>query len=77
MGVVYEAQQQNPQRRVALKVLRAGVTTPSLLRRFALEAELLGRVQHPGIAHVYEAGTAPRYLGSSRILRWNWSTASR
>ncbi len=58
MGVVYEAQQERPKRRVALKVLR---TLPSGegLHRFRHEAELLGRLQHPGIAQVYEAGTAP------------------
>ncbi|MCA9257288.1 MAG: serine/threonine protein kinase, partial [Phycisphaerales bacterium] len=58
MGVVYEAEQQQPLRRVALKVLRPGLNTRSLLRRFAQEAQVLSRFQHPGIAHVYEAGTA-------------------
>lgn len=57
MGLVYEAQQETPRRRVALKVLR---TLPSgeLRQRFGHEAELLGRLQHPGIARVYEVGTA-------------------
>ncbi|MBX3373229.1 MAG: tetratricopeptide repeat protein [Phycisphaeraceae bacterium] len=57
MGSVYLAEQESPRRRVALKVIRPGITTPSLLRRFDLEAEVLGRLQHPGIAQVYEAGT--------------------
>ncbi|MHC5114755.1 MAG: tetratricopeptide repeat protein, partial [Planctomycetota bacterium] len=30
---------------------------PSVLRRFALEAQVLGRLQHPGIAQIHEAGT--------------------
>src|SRR5690348_6041403 len=54
-GVVYVAQQDRPRRTVALKVLRSGVERSGLLRRFAREAELLGRLQHPGIAHVFKA----------------------
>lgn len=57
MGVVYEAEQDHPHRTVALKVIRTGIASPSLLRRFELEAEALGRLQHPGIAQIYEAGT--------------------
>ena len=57
MGVVYEAEQESPRRMVALKVVNAGVVAPRLLRRFQYEAEVLGRLQHPGIAQVYEAGT--------------------
>jgi tetratricopeptide (TPR) repeat protein len=58
MGVVYEAEQQTPRRRVALKVIRPELATPDLRRRFAHESLFLGRLQHPGIAQVYEAGTA-------------------
>ncbi len=56
MGVVYLAEQDRPRRQVALKVLRPGLTSPDTLRRFELEAEVLARLQHPGIATVYEAG---------------------
>src|SRR5262245_3054431 len=58
MGTVYEAEQDHPRRTVALKVVRGGMLSPRLARRFELEAELLGRLQHPGIAQIYEAGTA-------------------
>lgn len=58
MGVVYEAEQPRPQRTVALKVMRPGITGTSALRRFELEAHVLGRLQHPGIAQIYEAGVA-------------------
>jgi non-specific serine/threonine protein kinase/serine/threonine-protein kinase len=58
MGTVYEAQQENPRRGVALKVIRAGVASERMLRRFEHEAQLLGRLQHPGIAQIFEAGTA-------------------
>jgi len=58
MGVVFEAEQQQPNRRVALKVLRSGLESPTLRARFAHEALLLARLQHPGIAQIYEAGSA-------------------
>ncbi len=57
MGTVYEAEQENPRRRVALKLIRSGMVTPHVIRRFQHEAHILGHLQHPGIAHVYEAGS--------------------
>ena len=56
MGKVYLAEQSHPKRTVALKVIRPGWATPSLLRRFEHETEVLARLQHPGIAQIYEAG---------------------
>ena len=58
MGTVYEAEQDKPRRIVALKVIKPGFATASLLRRFEQESQVLGRLQHPGIAQIYEAGTA-------------------
>ncbi len=58
MGVVYEAEQDDPRRRVALKVVRLGLAGRHLLRRFRVEAQVLGRLTHPGIARIYDAGTA-------------------
>jgi eukaryotic-like serine/threonine-protein kinase len=58
MGVVYEAEQDSPRRPVALKVVRPGFASPALLKRFTHEAQILGRLHHPGIAQVYEAGLA-------------------
>ena len=55
-GVVYLARQTQPERRIALKVLRAEASTPSARARMILEAQTLARLQHPGIAQVYEAG---------------------
>ena len=57
MGTVYRAQQDNPRRAVALKIIKYGVVSRSALRRFQFEAQVLGRLQHPGIAQVFEAGT--------------------
>lgn len=56
MGTVYEAEQESPSRRVALKVIQSGATRPELLRRFRRETEILARLQHPGIAQIFEAG---------------------
>jgi eukaryotic-like serine/threonine-protein kinase len=56
MGTVYEAEQDNPRRTVALKVIRPGLVSAEFLNRFSHEAQILGRLQHPGIAQVYEAG---------------------
>ena len=58
MGLVYEAEQTQPRRTVALKVIRPGWVTPAMLRRFDHEVELLGRLEHPAIARIYAAGTA-------------------
>jgi len=63
MGTVYRAEQKNPHRIVALKVIKPGVSSDEHLRRFEREAEVLGRLQHPGIAQIYEAGTADSGLG--------------
>ncbi|MDO9695212.1 MAG: serine/threonine-protein kinase [Candidatus Latescibacteria bacterium] len=57
MGVVFEARQSHPPRTVALKVLRAGVFAGTQqLRMFRREAESLGRLNHPGIAAIHDAG---------------------
>ena len=58
MGAVYEAEQDSPHRRVALKVIRPGLLSPAFLKRFAQEVEILGRLHHPGIAQIHEAGLA-------------------
>ena len=63
MGVVYEAEQREPARTVALKVIKPGLATPEVLRRFRQETHALGRLQHPGIAQIYEAGTAETPFG--------------
>jgi WD40 repeat protein/predicted Ser/Thr protein kinase len=58
MGAVYEAEQDNPRRSVALKIVRPGLASPALVKRFTHEAQILARLHHPGIAQVYEAGLA-------------------
>ncbi|HLO40837.1 MAG TPA: serine/threonine-protein kinase [Phycisphaerales bacterium] len=58
MGMVYLAEQERPKRTVALKVVRPGMLSAPMLRRFDLESQVLGRLQHPGIAQVFEAGVS-------------------
>ncbi len=58
MGTVFEAQQDHPRRTVALKIIRFGLASEKMLKRFEHEAHVLGLLQHPGIAQIYEAGTA-------------------
>ncbi len=57
MGQVFLARQQEPQREVALKILGSDFLSPSLPRRFKLEIDVLGRLNHPGIAQIHDAGT--------------------
>jgi tetratricopeptide (TPR) repeat protein len=63
MGTVYEAEQDQPRRSVALKVIKPGLAAGERLWRFEHEAQALGRLQHPGIAQIYEAGTADTGFG--------------
>lgn len=56
MGAVYRATQASPARTVALKLMRPGLASSRAMRRFELEGELLGRLAHPGIASIFEAG---------------------
>lgn len=59
MGVVYEAEQQSPRRLVALKVVRSVRGASERLKRlFQREAEALARLQHPGIATIFESGVS-------------------
>lgn len=63
MGRVYEAKQEKPARTVAVKIIRAGITSEKTMKRFEREAEFLGRLQHPGIAQIFIVGTYSSDLG--------------
>ena len=57
-GLVYEAEQTEPlRRRVALKVLRAGMDSSEIIARFETERRALAVMDHPAIARVLDAGT--------------------
>lgn len=64
MGAVFEALQEQPQRTVALKMMRQGLASTSALRRFERETRVLARLRHPGIAQIYEAGMHEEPAGS-------------
>jgi eukaryotic-like serine/threonine-protein kinase len=59
MGVVYVAEDEKLARRVALKVLGAPDHDGELARRLIREAQVLARLEHPGIVPVHDVGTLP------------------
>lgn len=92
MGTVYEAEQDEPHRTVALKVLSIHRLTPETIRRFRHESTILAHMHHPGIAHVYESGVADfgeggrpyfamEYIDGTPLTHWckkkNYDTKSK
>ena len=60
MGVVYVAEQSQPvRRRVALKVIKAGMDTREVVARFEAERQALAVMDHPSIAKVLDGGATP------------------
>lgn len=57
MGVVYECEQAQPRRRVAVKVV-PGLGSGEQRRRLAQEAQALALIEDPGVARIYESGVA-------------------
>jgi serine/threonine protein kinase/Flp pilus assembly protein TadD len=56
-GIVYLAQQNHPiKRRVALKVIKPGMDSKQVIARFEAERQALALLDHPNIAHVFDAG---------------------
>src|SRR5216684_4488065 len=56
-GVVYMAEQEAPvRRRVALKIIKPGMDTKSVIARFEAERQALALMNHPNIAKVFDAG---------------------
>jgi serine/threonine protein kinase len=78
-GRVYLGRAMSPPKRlVAVKVLRPGLDSERVLRRFAAEQEALARLDHPGIAGIFESGLtdegrpyfAMPLVRGEPILRW-------
>src|SRR6187402_380803 len=66
MGEVWLAEQAKPVRRkVALKIIKAGMDTAQVVARFEAERQALALMDHPAIARVFEAG-ASASISSSR-----------
>ena len=60
-GVVYMAEQEEPvRRRVALKIIKLGMETKSVIARFEAERQALALMDHPNIARVFDAGATDR-----------------
>ncbi|UCE46966.1 MAG: protein kinase, partial [Phycisphaerales bacterium] len=58
MGLVYLAQQKKPVRRhLALKIIKPGMDSKQVIARFEAERQALALLDHPNIAHVFDAGT--------------------
>jgi WD40 repeat protein len=58
MGLVYLAEQKEPvKRKVALKIVKLGMDTKQVVARFEAERQALALLDHPNIAHVFDAGT--------------------
>jgi len=58
MGLVYMAHQKKPvKRRVALKIIKPGMDSKQIIARFEAEKQTLAVLDHPNIAHVFDAGT--------------------
>ena len=58
MGAVFIAEQEKPvRRRVALKVIKAGMDSAQVVARFEAERQALALMDHPNIAKVFDAGT--------------------
>ena len=80
MGVVYLAERADEEyeRRVAIKVLKRGLDTAEIVRRFRTERQILANLQHPGIAELYEGGSTEdgrpyvvlEYVEGERIDRY-------
>jgi serine/threonine protein kinase len=61
MGTVYLAEQHAPvKRRVALKVIKLGMDSKTVVARFRQEEQALALMQHDGIAKVHDCGTSER-----------------
>jgi len=58
MGLVYLAEQKEPvKRRIALKIIKPGMDSKEVIARFEAERQALALLDHPNIAHVFDAGT--------------------
>ncbi len=61
MGEVWLAEQKQPvRRRVAVKLIKAGMDTREVVARFESERQALALMDHPAIAKVFDAGSTPQ-----------------
>ena len=74
VGIVYRAHRllDGAHQTVALKVIKPGMDTRRVLRRFERERQLLAALDHPNIARLIDLGATPEGRPS-----WSWSTSTR
>lgn len=78
MGIVYLAQQKNPEREVALKVMLPKYSADEKMReRFRREAQAMAVLDHPGILPIYEVGSSGAFPYFSMKLAWGGSLAEK
>ncbi len=79
MGEVFLAEQREPvRRRVAIKVIKFGLSTRDVIARFELERQALAMLAHPGVARILDAGStqdgrpyfAMEYVDGTPITRY-------
>ena len=80
MGTVYLAERADGQfeQRVAIKLVTRGMDSEAVLRRFFAERRILARLEHPGIARLFNGGVTPdgrpyfvmEYVDGTSITRW-------
>jgi len=79
MGEVYLAEQFDPvRRRVAIKLIKPGMDSRSVIARFDSERQALAMLEHPAIAKIFDAGTTTcgkpylvmEYVGGESIVRF-------
>lgn len=77
MGTVYLAEQHHPRRQVALKVLHDRFQDRAGSQRFAREVRALARLDHPGIASIYDAGAASTDQGYAHYFAMQYVDGPR
>ena len=61
MGAVYLASREGFHQQVALKIIKRGMDTDAIVRRFVQERDVLASLNHPNIARLLDGGTTDRF----------------
>ena len=73
-GVVFMAEQLEPvQRKVALKIIKAGMDTREVIARFEAERQALALMDHPNIARIFDAGVTGAPASQLSTLNFTWA----
>jgi eukaryotic-like serine/threonine-protein kinase len=71
MGIVYHAEDSELNREIAIKVLNTSEESPDIARRMVREAQIIARLEHPGIVPVHDVGLLPdgRVFYAMKLVR--------